>query len=181
MFDDNSSNESERTRMYFQRIFKVSISMNISDMTIINQNIQDTKMIETNHQDIHHTLNDFATIRSMMTIESINFENFFRIIRTIRMTQTRLILILILFIQNSHQVRMMLTELRDLFLIQIKLQTTANMNHDLIHSKILHRRMIHHQLQIKFDRTERRDLLNFRFDRMNSIEETTNTKARFIT
>jgi hypothetical protein len=116
-FDNNSSNESEKTRMHFRRTHRVSISMSISDMTTINQNIQDTEMIETNHWDIRHTLNHSATIRFMMTIESINLEIFSSIIRTIRMTQTRLILILILSIQNSSQVRMMLTELRNLLSI----------------------------------------------------------------
>jgi hypothetical protein len=70
--DDNSSNESEKTRMNLSRVLRVSISMNISDETTINQSIQDTEMIETSHQDIYHTLNHSDTIRFMMTIENTN-------------------------------------------------------------------------------------------------------------
>ncbi len=120
-FDDNSSNKSERTRMNLQRMLRITISMSISDTTTINQNIQNTEMIKTNHQNIYHTLNHSVTIKSMMTIENINFENFSRIIQIIQVTQTRLILILIFSIQNSSQVRMILTEFRNFFSVQIKL------------------------------------------------------------
>jgi hypothetical protein len=112
----------------------------------------------------------------MMTIENINFEIFFRIIRIIRMTQTRLILILILFIQNSSRIKMTLTELKNHFSIQIKTSTIIHL--DLIHSKTLRSKMILHRRRVSI---ELRDLRNFRHDWMNSIEKTTNTKARFIT
>ncbi len=126
-------------------------------------------------QDIHFTLNRSATIKLMTTIESINLVIFSRITRTIRMTQTRLILISLLSIQKFHRIRMMLTELKNHFSTQIKTSTTIYL--DLIHSEI-HSRMIHKL--IKFVRVELRDSLSFRRDRMNSIEKTTNTKARFI-
>jgi hypothetical protein len=152
MYDDSLLIESEAVKIHMisSLTIKNSTSMNISSMTMINRdmpvinlNIKDLELIEMSRQDIHRTLNHSATIRSMMTIENINLEIFSRIIRTIRMTQTRLILILILSIQNSSQIRMILTKFRDLLSIQIKLQTTANINHGLIHSRILHSRMIH--------------------------------------
>ncbi len=164
-------------------IFKtVRSTLNISGISMISQNtriirsnIRDSEVIEADCQDIHSILNRSAMINSMTNIEIINLEIFFRIIRIIRMTQTRLILILILFIQNSHQVRMILTEFRDLFSIQIKTSTTIHL--DLIHSRTLHSRMtLHH----RFVSIELRNLRNFRLDRMNSIEETTNIRARFI-
>ncbi len=95
----------------------------------------------------------------MMTIENINFEIFFRIIRIIRMTQTRLILILILFIQNSSRIKMTLTELKNHFSIQIKTSTIIHL--DLIHSKTLRSKMILHRRRVSI---ELRDLRNFRHD-----------------
>ncbi len=143
-FDDNWLRENAvKILMKLRLIIRVSIFTNISDIVFINSNIKSLKTIEMSHQDIHHTLNHSVTITLMMTIEDIYFEIFSRIIRIIRMTQKKLILILILFIQNSHQIRMILTELRNLFSIQIKFQTKTNINHVLIHSKILHSRMIH--------------------------------------
>jgi hypothetical protein len=148
------------------------------NMSFINLNIKDLELIEMNRQDIHRTLNHSATIRSMMTIENINLEIFFRIIRIIKITQTRLILILILFIQNSRQVKMILTELKNHFSIQINSQTSMNIHLDLIQSEIFHSKMIHILLR-RYVRIESRNL-HSHLDRMNSIEETTNTKARFI-
>ncbi len=166
------------------------LTMNISEISMINQNmkiiklnIRSSEVIETNRQDIHSImnfsiLNRNDMIRSMTTIESINLVISSRIIQIIRMTQTRLILILVLFIQKLHRIRMILTERRNHLSIQINFQTSTNIHLDLIRSEILHSRMIHKL--IRFVRIERRDLLNFRRDRMNSIEETMNTKARFI-
>ncbi len=153
--------------------------MNISDMTIFNLNIKSSELIEATHQDFRSTLIRNDTIKFMMIIEIINLDFFRRIIRIIRTIQTRFLQLLFLSIQaRKSRIRMILTELRDHFSIQNNSQTTMNINLDLIQSKILHSEMIHILLR-RYVRIELRNL-HSHLDRMNSIEETTNTKARFI-
>jgi hypothetical protein len=165
-------------------IFKsLRFTLNISDISMINQNtkiirsnIRDSEVIETNCQDIHRTLNHSATIRLMTAIENINLETFFRTTRTI---QTRLLQLFFFSFQvRKLRIRMILTELRNHFSIQINSQTSMNIHLDLIQSRILHSELIHIFLS-RYVRIEFRNL-HFHLDRMNSIEETTNTRARLI-
>ncbi len=134
--------------------------MNISDMTTFNSSIRDIEMIESIHQDIN-TANHRDMIRRTTMHESINHRNINHAIISInQITRANQFLLLSLISIQYH--RTTLTEIRDHFSIQIKGQTTTNINHDLIYSKILHSRMIYRL--IKIVRTELRDLLNFRLD-----------------
>jgi hypothetical protein len=126
--DDNWLTESVvKTFMNFRLIIKINIFTNTSN-TVINLNIRDTEMIESIHQDIKYTMNLNDMIKFMMTIENINFEIFFRLTRIIRMIQTRLILISFLFIQKLHEIKMILTEFKNHFSIQINHQTSMNIH-----------------------------------------------------
>ncbi len=165
--------------MNLRRALRVSILMNISDMSIINSNIKSSEMIETDHRDIRSISNHRDMIKRTTMRENINHKNINHAIISINQI-TRANQFLLLLLTSIHYHRATLTGIRDHLSIQIKRQTATIINHDLIHSEIFHRRMIHRQLLIRFVRTELRDLLNFRLDRMNSIEETTNTRARFI-
>ncbi len=171
-----SRKKNEATKMNFRINFRTFLV--ISNMSIISLHIKDLEMIDKdrNYHDFHSILSRNNMIRFMTTIENINLVIFSRITRIIRMTQTRLILISLLFIQKSHRIKMILTDFKNHFLTQIKTSTTINL--DLIHSGIFHSRMIHKL--IRFVRVELRDSLSFRRDRMNSIEETTNIRAKFI-
>ncbi len=165
--------------MNLRQTLRINIFINISNTTIINSNIKITKMIESIYQDIN-TANHKNMIKRTTMHENINHRNINHAIISInQIIRTNQFLLLSLISIQYHKTT--LTEIKDHVSIQIKLQTTATMNHDLIYSEILYRRMIHHQHLIKFVRTKLRDLFNFRRDRMNWIEETTNTNARFIT
>ncbi len=165
-----------KTLTYLQRALRVSIFMNISDMTTFNPNIRDIEVIESIHQDIN-TANHRDMIRRTTMHENINHKNINHAIISINQI-TRANQFLLLYLISIQYHRTTLTEIRDHFSIQIKRQTTTNINHDLIYSEILYSRMIHRL--IKFVRIEVRDLFNFGLDRMNSIDETKNTKTRFI-
>ncbi len=147
-------------------------------MTIINSNIRSSEMIEANLRDIRSMLNRRDMIKRTTMQKNINHKDINHAIISISQINRKNQFLFLFFISIQYH-RTTLTKIRDHLSIQIKRQTTTNINHDLIYSEILHRRMIHRL--IKIVRTELRDLFNFRLDRMNSIEETTNTKARFIT
>ncbi len=147
------------------------------DMSIINLNIEDLEIIDRKRQDFHSILTRNDMIKFMLIIKIINLDFFRRIIRIIRTIQTRFLQLLFLFIQaRKSRIRVILTELKNHFSIQIK--TSTIIHFDLIHSKTLRSRMTLHRRHVLI---EFRNLRNFRQNRMNSIKKTTNTKARFIT
>ncbi len=146
--------------------------MNISNMTTFNSNIRDIEMIESIHQDIN-TANHKNMIRRTTMHENINHRNINHAIISINQITGANRFLLLSFISIQYH-KTTLTEIRDHLLIQINLQTTTNINHDLIYSEMIY------QLLIRFVRTELRNLRNFRLDRMNSIKETKNTRTRLI-
>jgi hypothetical protein len=165
-------------RISFRTLSNISNTTTINRiMTIINSNIRDLEMTEMNHSNIRSMLNRRDSIKHTTMLKVINHKSINLVSISIsQIIQTNRLLILLLTSIQRH--RTTLTRIRDHFSLQIKTSTIIHL--DLIHSKILHSRMIH-QLLIKFVRSELRNLLNFRLDRMNSIEETTNTRARSIT
>ncbi len=129
-------------------------------------------MIESIHQDIN-TANHKNMIRRTTMHENINHRNINHAIISINQITGANRFLLLSFISIQYH-KTTLTEIRDHLLIQINLQTTTNINHDLIYSEMIY------QLLIRFVRTELRNLRNFRLDRMNSIKETKNTRTRLI-
>ncbi len=138
--------------------------MIISNMSIINLHIRDSEMIDRDRdrQDLHSISNHRDMIKRTTIRENINHENINHAIISIsQIIRTNQFLFLSFISIQYHKT--ILTEIKDHFSLQIKLQTTTNINHDLIHSKIFHHSRMIRRL-IKFVRIEIRDLLNFRVD-----------------
>jgi hypothetical protein len=108
--------------------------MNTSDMTTINPNIKDSEMIETSHRVIRSVSNHRDMIKRTTMHESINHKNINHAIISIsQITRANQFLLLSLTSIQCH--RTTLTEIKDHLSIQIKRQTTTNINHDLITQK----------------------------------------------